>query len=140
MSSAKDNPNQTNPNSPWLLYNTARRANRESSIAIAANALNEIRENVRRALDYPSESETSPPVHIITEREFSFNEIDHSILANIENNRPAIERTRHFGQINRRNSLTQLDESIFGPDETYQAQLGEMVLLSNRQPNYHAKK
>jgi len=51
MSRARDNPNQTNPNSSWLLYSTARRANRESSIAIAANALNEIRENVRRALD-----------------------------------------------------------------------------------------
>jgi len=64
---------------------------------------------------------------IITECEFSFNEIDRSILANIENNRLATERTRHFGQINRRNSLTQLDGSIFGPDETYQAQLGEMA-------------
>jgi len=128
MSRATDNPNQANSNSPWLLLSTARRANRESSIAIAANALNEIRDNVRRALDYSSESETSPPVHIITEREFPFYEVDYSILANIENNRLANEHTRHFGQINqRRNSLTQLDGSIFGPDETYQAQLGEMA-------------
>jgi len=127
MSRARDNPNRANPNSPWLLYSIARRAPRESSIAIAANALNEIHDDVRRVLDYSSESKTSPPVHIITEREFSFNEIDQSILANIENNRPANERTRHFRQINRRNSLTQRDGSIFGPDETYQTQLGEMA-------------
>jgi len=123
-----DNSNRANPNSPWLLFNTARRANQESSIAIANNTLNEIRDNVRRVLDYSSESETSPPIYIITEREFPFNEVDYSILANIENSRPADERTRHFGQINRRrNSLTQLDGSIFGPDKTYQAQLGEMA-------------
>jgi len=127
MSRARDNPNRANPNSPWLLYGTARRVTRESSIAIATNALNDIRDNIRRALDYLSESETSPPVHIITEREFSFNEIDQSLLANIENNRPATERTGHFRQINRRNLLTQHDGSIFGPDETYQTQLGEMA-------------
>jgi len=111
------------------LANTARRANRESSIAIAIaianNALNEIRDNVRKALDYSTESETSSPVHIITEREFPFNEIDYSILAN---NRPANECTRRFGQINHRcDSLTQLDESIFDPDKTYQAQFGKMA-------------
>jgi len=141
MSRARDNPNQANPNSPWLLYSTVRRTNRESSIAIAANALNEIRENVRRALDYSSESETSPPVHIIMEREFSFNEIDRSILANIENNRPATEHISHFGQINRRNSLTQLDGSIFVPTKHTKHNLEKWHNpLSNRQSSHHAKK
>jgi len=122
MSRATDNPNT--PNSPWLLLNTAGRANQESSIAIATDALNEIRDNVRRALDYSSERETSPLVHVITEREFPFEEVDSSILANIVNNQLADERTRHFRQINhRRNSLTQFDGSIFGPDEIHQAQM-----------------
>jgi len=127
MSQARDNPSRANPNSPWLLYGTARKATRQTSIEIAANALNDIRDNVRRVLDFPSESDTSSPVHIITEREFSFNEIDRSILTNIENNRPATEHTRHFGQINRRDALTQLDGSIFGPDENYPAQPREMA-------------
>jgi len=125
MSRATDNSNQAHLNSPWLLLDTARRES-NASIAIATNALNEIRDNVRRALDYSSDSESSLPVHVITEREFPCH--DFSLLATTETNGTANENTRHFRQINhRRTSLTRLDGSIFGPDETYQAQLEEMA-------------
>jgi len=125
MSRATDNSNRANLNSPWLLLNTARRAS-NASIAIATNALNEIRDNVSRVLDYSSDSESSPPVHIITEREFPF--YDYSLLATTETNGTASENTRHYRHINhRRNSLTRFDGSIFDPNEIYQAQLGEMA-------------
>lgn len=80
MSHGRSAPDCAHSASSWLLYNTERRAHSLSSIRIAENALREIRDSVRKVLEYSSESESEFPDHVIIERDFPIHPSDFSLI------------------------------------------------------------
>jgi len=120
----------------WLHSEPARRAARPTllnPIQIVEQAVNDIRENVRRSLEayYLSESSPEPELHpnVNIEREFLFDDIDPSILNLNEQNddalRPTYTRSEDTEQTEsrvshrREFSLTSYNSRIFDPEEIY---------------------
>jgi len=123
------------PHKSWLHSEPARRARLTplSPIQIVEQAVRDIRDNVRRNLEenYSSESSPEPELHpnVNLEREFSFDDLDPSIIHPSERNNDALrptdarsehtERTESRVSHRREFSLTSYDNSIFDPEEIY---------------------
>ncbi|KAM0734148.1 hypothetical protein ACS0PU_012513 [Formica fusca] len=116
-------------NKSWLFSEPANRAIRNSAVSpirVAVEALRDIRDNVRRNLNALNSSENlfEPELgaNVVIEREFSFGELDNSLIANnieldvdVESSISASSRLTHRREF----SLTSYDSNIFNPDEIY---------------------
>ena len=118
-------------NESWLFSESARQAISYCELNLAwqaTQALREERDSVRRALEYPSESDNELPEHVVREREFPFASFDSSLFGNnaVDATRPdrAYRRTRPYisrtpSRVSSRGefSLTSYDSDIFNPEE-----------------------
>ncbi|KAM0731569.1 hypothetical protein ACS0PU_002629 [Formica fusca] len=129
MSENRNAPQKSIANKSWLFSEPANRAIRNSAVSpirVAVEALRDIRDNVRRNLNELNSSENlSEPelgANVVIEREFSFGELDNSLIANnieldvdVASSISASSRLTHRREF----SLTSYDSSIVDPDEIY---------------------
>src|SRR5580765_3304672 len=143
MSEGRNERPRPTANASWLFSEPANRAIRYSLLSptrIVEEAVRDIRDNVRRNLneDYSSGSLAEPELgaNVITEREFSFGEIDTDLITSNELQNPVAEsitstpsRLTHRSEF----SLTSYDSSIFDSEEIYRAQnMSQLRITSPR--------
>jgi len=115
--------------SPNLLREPIRRE--LTSIQSVRRALIEIRDNVRRVLNYESDkSSVSLPANIIAEREYPYDTNDYNLIAP-NNDNIAHLRVEQIDDLRRSDSF---DGSLFGLNDILQALNDEMAHTPERAP------
>ncbi|XP_039315510.1 uncharacterized protein LOC113006333 [Solenopsis invicta] len=133
--SEPSSPHNPERNTSWLHSEPGARARRPdalSPVRVIAEAVQDIRNSVRRNLERhfssDSASETELPPNVVVEREFPFNELDPSIIQNgydgspipPTDNQPVESIDSNISITLRREfSLSSYDSSVFNPEEFY---------------------